>query len=262
MSRICGKLRREWPGVAGILAAAFLLSTSEMLLLPLSELLAPPPPPLLELRSVNTIDWQHEHATPPELPHKPLPLTNVASPEPIDIQQQPQTTTHTSQSIPQKHSPRPQIRLDPLPVFDAFSPAPDLSLNFPVDNPPSSVVSDGTTANDPHTPGGTPPGGAPPGDALYDSVTWDAAPMPISQPPPIYPYRAKLRGIQGRVEVVFTVRLDGTTADAAALSGEPAGVFEAAALRAVHTWHFKPAEKGGRPVPARMKINIRFDLLE
>ena len=92
-----------------------------------------------------------------------------------------------------------------------------------------------------------------------DAVATDA-PRPIRQTRPVYPYAAKVRGIEGRVLVEFTVFPDGHCGEAQVLSATPAGYFEKAALDAVEQWRFAPAVKDGSSVPARMKIQIAFDL--
>ena len=88
----------------------------------------------------------------------------------------------------------------------------------------------------------------------------DSAPRPILQARPVYPYAAKIRGIEGRVLLDFTVYPDGHCGEAQVLSASPAGYFEKAALDAVEQWRFTPALKDGKAVPSRMKIQIAFDL--
>lgn len=60
---------------------------------------------------------------------------------------------------------------------------------------------------------------------------------------PAYPEAAAAAGIEGHVDVAFTIALDGTVTNAEVVAAEPAGVFENAALAAVSRWRYtRPAE--------------------
>lgn len=83
-------------------------------------------------------------------------------------------------------------------------------------------------------------------------------PRPLVQAEPVYPPAARLRGIGGTVVVEFTVAEDGRTRDATVTEAEPAGVFDAAVLRAVADWRFAPATRDGRAIRARLLQTVRF----
>lgn len=57
---------------------------------------------------------------------------------------------------------------------------------------------------------------------------------------PRYPARALERRLDGRVEIMFTVRTDGSVADLRVVDAQPAGVFDQAALQAARRWRFAP----------------------
>jgi len=44
----------------------------------------------------------------------------------------------------------------------------------------------------------------------------------------------------------------------AASSGHP--ILDAAAVQAVHSWHFAPARRFGRPIPYTVRLPVRFAL--
>jgi protein TonB len=98
------------------------------------------------------------------------------------------------------------------------------------------------------------------GSEMLDLNMVDQPPLPLAQLRPIYPVRARMARVTGAVEVEFTVNPDGSTVNPRVLSAAPAGIFDAAALRAVERWRFKPARKDGKPVAVRVRQNIRFEL--
>jgi protein TonB len=75
---------------------------------------------------------------------------------------------------------------------------------------------------------------------------------------PKYSPVAKRKGIEGTVVVSFEVLEDGRVANAQIVSG-PAE-FHDIVLRAVASWHFRPAHQGAKNVRFRMKRSIVFRL--
>jgi TonB family protein len=75
-----------------------------------------------------------------------------------------------------------------------------------------------------------------------------------------YPQRARERGIEGWVEVEFTVGADGATRDPVITAAEPAGVFDDAVLEAIGAWRYDPRTVAGKPVDQRVQARIRFQL--
>ena len=76
---------------------------------------------------------------------------------------------------------------------------------------------------------------------------------------PNYPNRALTQGLEGFVDVRFTVTAIGATTNIEIIRAEPAGVFDRAAMRAVKRWKYLPNEerKGALPVVVE---RIRFRL--
>jgi protein TonB len=70
---------------------------------------------------------------------------------------------------------------------------------------------------------------------------------------PRYPARALDRRLDGRVELMFTVRPDGSVADLRVVDAQPAGVFDQAALQAARRWRFAPI-----PVATTTTRALRF----
>jgi TonB family protein len=78
------------------------------------------------------------------------------------------------------------------------------------------------------------------------------------QPP--YPPKAEKTGVEGWVELDFTVTETGTVQDVAVDAAKPPGVFEAAATAALLQWRFKPLVRDAKTVATRARIRIRFAL--
>lgn len=89
----------------------------------------------------------------------------------------------------------------------------------------------------------------------------DTAAIPLVRIEPSYPRRAQARGIEGWVRVMFTISPTGTVDDARIVAAEPQRVFDAAALRAVEKWKYKPRIVDGRPVAREdVEVTLRFEL--
>jgi protein TonB len=75
---------------------------------------------------------------------------------------------------------------------------------------------------------------------------------------PKFPDVARQRGIDGWVDVEFTVGSDGTVSDVAVIAAQPTGIFEKAATDAVRRWRYKPVVRDGQPVSESARVRLRF----
>ena len=75
---------------------------------------------------------------------------------------------------------------------------------------------------------------------------------------PVYPESARKRGIEGWVELAFTVQPNGTVEDVEVRNASPADVFDDAAVRAIRGWRFEPVERNGERVAQRAMVRLRF----
>jgi protein TonB len=92
------------------------------------------------------------------------------------------------------------------------------------------------------------------GPALGTAAS-DADAVPLVRVSPQYPPSAMLRGIEGWVQVAFTITTAGTVKDAEVVGADPDGYFEKAALNAVARYKYKPKIVDGEPVE-RPGINL------
>jgi protein TonB len=75
---------------------------------------------------------------------------------------------------------------------------------------------------------------------------------------PEYPQRALERGIEGWVDVEFTVAPDGTTRAVRVAGSSNENYFGREAMAAVEQWRFEPRIFMDRPIEQRSYTRIRF----
>jgi TonB family protein len=85
----------------------------------------------------------------------------------------------------------------------------------------------------------------------------DAELTPIIEVSPRYPEAAQAQGLEGFVEVSFTVTPQGTVQDASVVASEPGTVFDAAALAAVRQWRYLADESRA---PQTLEQRLPFTL--
>ncbi len=86
--------------------------------------------------------------------------------------------------------------------------------------------------------------------------------LPIVRVAPVYPARALSRGLEGFVDMSFTVTSAGTVKDPIVLQSS-SSLFERAAIRAVLKFKYKPRVVDGIPVEvAGVKTRISFQIEE
>ena len=85
--------------------------------------------------------------------------------------------------------------------------------------------------------------------------------VPLVRVDPDYPPRARQRGIEGYVDLEFTIGPVGTVEDAKVIGAYPPAVFDRAALRAVRRWRYNPQIVDGEPTRTPgVKVRLRFEL--
>jgi periplasmic protein TonB len=77
---------------------------------------------------------------------------------------------------------------------------------------------------------------------------------------PKYPARALSRRMEGKVTLQFTVLASGQIDNPRVVSATPSGIFESAALDAIHRWRFKPKIVNGKPVSQQTVQTINFKI--
>jgi protein TonB len=77
---------------------------------------------------------------------------------------------------------------------------------------------------------------------------------------PEYPPDAARRGIEGSVDLSFTVDPEGKVTDVIVDHSEPTDIFDRAAALAVRRWRYEPKLMSGTPVEQRMQVHLTFKL--
>lgn len=95
---------------------------------------------------------------------------------------------------------------------------------------------------------------------VFESYELDQAPTPIVRVPPLYPYAAREKGIQGEVQVRMLVNPDGSVGQVQIMDARPRGVFEDAVKRTIPMWRFTAGKIDGRPVTAWVVTTVHFNL--
>ncbi len=86
--------------------------------------------------------------------------------------------------------------------------------------------------------------------------------LPIVRVAPVYPSRALSRGIEGFVDLSFTVTTAGTVKDPVVIQST-SSLFDRAAIRAVLKFKYKPRVVDGQPVEVpNVKTRITFKIEE
>ncbi|MGY1425921.1 TonB family protein [Lysobacter sp. A289] len=80
-----------------------------------------------------------------------------------------------------------------------------------------------------------------------------AIPRLLQDAAPRYPLSALRRGIEGHVQVAFTIKPDGSVSAPRLLSANPEGVFDEAAIAAARRWRFEP---GATAVTTNRVVNF------
>ncbi len=85
--------------------------------------------------------------------------------------------------------------------------------------------------------------------------------VPIVRVQPQYPLRASERGIEGWVEVMFTISKAGTVKDPLVTNSHPSSIFDRAALKAIRKWKYNPKIEDGEPIERPgVRVRLKFDL--
>jgi protein TonB len=101
------------------------------------------------------------------------------------------------------------------------------------------------------------------GGPSIGAIASDADVVPVVRVNPQYPPRAAEKGVEGWVELVFSVSTSGSVQDAEVIGAEPANVFNRAALRAVRRWKYNPKIEEGKPVERHgVRVRLAFRLAD
>ncbi len=169
----------------------------------------------------------------------------------LRLRREEKTETKTRR-LPEKKPARPGVETAPLAIAKSSAPgkqniavpAGDFSPGFSLTGRPflGSVGGEG-------------------GDAAAEAAGASSAAIPLVRVNPLYPPRAQARGVEGWVQLRFTITAQGTTKDIEVINADPKGYFERAAMNAVKKYKYKPRIEGGVAVEwPGVQLVISFEL--
>lgn len=197
---------------------------------------------VIEARLVTT------HAAPPAAKAPPL----AAAEAPVDAAKQ-KARLAPSEAAEAQPVAAPVAR----PPAAAAPPAPAAAAVAVPAAPQSAAASAPPAAPAPPAPGMTISSAV---DLTYYSAReLDMQPRALRKIVPDYPDDADRQRLSGSVRLQLKLEADGRVSDIEVVSAAPPGVFDESALRAFRNARFAPAIKNGRPVRARVLIEVLYD---
>jgi len=215
----------------------------------------------------------------PRLPDPPifqvinLPKAQAPQPmapaEPIVEIPQPMAPAEPIVESPQKPPPpveAPKLRSQPLP-----KPKPR-SKPEPAPTPKPEPVAEAISKPEPLPIAPPEPAPLPQAQPVVTKKTKNAPPPPPAYVPPLsnvagmynpkppYPALARRRGWQGLVLLTATVNKSGNVMRVIIKKSSGHRLLDQVAMRTVKKWCFKPAQRGGLTVMAKVDVPIRFNL--
>jgi protein TonB len=165
--------------------------------------------------------------------------------------------------IPPQPLLAPSGKVDALPVAE---PAATQPVSSAAEAEPVVEPRTGESAAEPNSPSAP---AAPPAPAVaitsavdltyYSARDLDVQPRALREIEPDYPRDADRQRLSGRVRLQLKLETDGRISDIEVVSATPPGVFEESSIKAFRDARFAPAQKNGRPVRARVVIEVLYD---
>ena len=99
-----------------------------------------------------------------------------------------------------------------------------------------------------------------PGATLPSAATPTREARLLQRVEPDYPPEATRGGVEGSVDLSFTVDPDGKVTDVIVDHSEPSDIFDRAAALAVRRWRYEPKLLSGTPVEEHLQVHLTFKL--
>lgn len=82
----------------------------------------------------------------------------------------------------------------------------------------------------------------------------------VRQVDPEYPREAMRAGVEGTIDLRFTVTADGKVEDIEVVTADPPLTFDRAAMTALRRWRYEPRREDGVAVDSRTRVRLEFKL--
>ncbi|WP_040243639.1 energy transducer TonB [Chromohalobacter japonicus] len=249
--------------VGGILMALGLFYLLALLVAPPEDNREPVEQPMSVSR-VEAPEAQEASAPEAAAPDAPTPPTQTPPPPPPSPV--PASQSDSALTLPEPETsapPSPEVPEESLPELEEIEPTPEPEPEpQPAPEPqPDPEPAEETSPSEATSQGDSDEAADTEASASGETSEQDAeqvgSPQPTQRVPPEYPSRAQRRGIEGFVEVSFTILPNGQV-DGDSLrvtDAEPRRMFERAALKAVADWQFPRSD---HPREARQRLEFRL----
>jgi len=184
------------------------------------------------------------NSPPPQVPAaaEPLALATATAPT-LKPRPEPLAPTIEAKEPPKQKTPPPRARAKPVPDHPPVLRRPDPTPSAPTTSAPQLAAASPVMA---------------PAELIPPRPLQEAA----GNRKPEYPQAALRRHIQGVVRLLVDVTADGRAESVNILKSSGNEMLDASAVEAVRSWRFLPATRGGKPVPGKAEVPIRFILSE
>ncbi len=175
------------------------------------------------------------------------PLKPEKTAAPARVQPEPPPKINLPQALPEAPAPLPLPEINPQIKLSPVKLNPKIENNFklaPLPESPAPVTAPVVAA----------------ARDFYRIGELDQEPVNQVQTQPVYPFRARRRGIEGSVRIRFFVTRTGRVSGLEIVKADPAGVFENAVRQTVAKWRFQPGVVAGKKVKTLVETTIIFKL--
>ena len=169
------------------------------------------------------------------------------------------STRESTRRLVQRHTsaPEPERANSAAPATTAANDAPPPTRQRPGQPPPgtNSLQDDPSNSNTVQ-----PTTSLAPGATLPSASTPTREARLLQRVEPDYPPEAARGGVEGSVDLSFTVDPDGKVTDVIVDHSEPSDIFDRAAALAVRRWRYEPKLLSGTPVEEHLQVHLTFKL--
>jgi len=148
-------------------------------------------------------------------------------------------TEAKKRKLPEKQEPEEEPPPPPLDLAKNLRPDQDLGAVIPIFDGGAELI----------------------GGPSVGAIASDSEEVPLVRVPAIYPERARQRGMEGWVDVTFTISAAGAVKDPVVTGYHPTTIFNRAALRAIRKWKYNPKVEDGVAVERPgVKVRLSFEM--
>ena len=169
------------------------------------------------------------------------------------------STRESTRRLVQHHTspPEPERTNSTAPVTTAANDAPPPVRQRPGQPPPGTNSGQDDPSNSNTV---QPTTSLAPGATLPSASTPTREARLLQRVEPDYPPEAARGGVEGSVDLSFTVDPEGKVTDVIVDHSEPSDIFDRAAALAVRRWRYEPKLLSGTPVEEHLQVHLTFKL--